>query len=136
MKSAKTKERFIELRAQGWSFDRIATELDVSKNTLIGWSRDLEVEILNAGQIQLDRLREMHLLTKAAKIESFGKQLKRISEELEKRDLTEMPTEKLFTAFLRMHEAIGNEITGIEFAEKVNFIRRADDMTTVEKWTA
>ena len=79
MKDQKTKERFVELRAQGWSFDRIASKLDVSKNTLIGWSENLELEIQNAKQIQLDRLREMHLLTKCAKIEAFGKQLKRIS---------------------------------------------------------
>jgi orotate phosphoribosyltransferase-like protein len=32
-------ERFIGLRAQGWSFARIAAELDVSKPTLIHWSR-------------------------------------------------------------------------------------------------
>jgi len=133
MKDNKTKARFIELRAEGWSFDRIANELDVSKNTLIDWSETLEIEIQNASQIQIDRLREMHLLTKAAKIESFGKQLKRISKELESRDLTEMPTDKLFTAFLKMHEAIGNEVTKIEFRKKEN---PSDFDFGTKEWTA
>ena len=79
MKDNETKARFIELRAQVWSFDKIATELNTAKNTLISWSADLAIELANASQIQLDRLREMHLLTKCAKIETFGKQLKRIS---------------------------------------------------------
>jgi hypothetical protein len=32
-------QRFIELRAQGWTYARLMTELNVSKPTLIAWSR-------------------------------------------------------------------------------------------------
>ena len=39
MHNEKTVQRFVELRSQGWSFARIATELNVSKPTLIQWSR-------------------------------------------------------------------------------------------------
>jgi orotate phosphoribosyltransferase-like protein len=35
MKDEETIARFIHLRAQGWSFARIATELNVSKPTLV-----------------------------------------------------------------------------------------------------
>lgn len=47
MKDQETKERFVELRAKGWSFDRIARELKVSKQTLINWSRELALQIGN-----------------------------------------------------------------------------------------
>ncbi len=42
MTDAENVARFIMLRSQGWSFTRIATELNVSKPTLIKWSRQSE----------------------------------------------------------------------------------------------
>ncbi len=40
-----TTERFIELRSQGWPFARLAAELNVSKPTLIKWSRKHQVPV-------------------------------------------------------------------------------------------
>ena len=39
MHDEKTVQRFIELRASGWTYARLMTELNTSKPTLIGWSR-------------------------------------------------------------------------------------------------
>jgi hypothetical protein len=39
MHDEKTVQRFIELRASGWTYARLMTELNVTKLTLIGWSR-------------------------------------------------------------------------------------------------
>ena len=38
VKTIEDKQRFVELRAKGLSFERIAEELKVSKPTLIKWS--------------------------------------------------------------------------------------------------
>ena len=38
MKDLETQQRFVQLRAQGLSFARIAQELDVATGTLINWS--------------------------------------------------------------------------------------------------
>ena len=40
MHDEKTVQRFIELRASGWSYARQMTGLNTSKPTLIGWSRE------------------------------------------------------------------------------------------------
>ena len=37
--------RFVELRAAGWSYARIAAELNVSKPTLLQWHRSLQADI-------------------------------------------------------------------------------------------
>ena len=42
MELLQTKERFIELRAKGWSFDKIAKETGKAKQTLIDWSKELQ----------------------------------------------------------------------------------------------
>jgi hypothetical protein len=47
MKDQETVQKFIELRAQGWSFVRIAAELGVAKSTLTEWSRKFRFEINN-----------------------------------------------------------------------------------------
>jgi len=39
MNDTQTQQRFVHLRAEGWSFARIAAEINGSKPTLINWSR-------------------------------------------------------------------------------------------------
>ena len=56
MEPTEQKERFIELRAQGFSFDKIAKELGKAKQTLIDWSRELQDEIANRKAMELDTL--------------------------------------------------------------------------------
>src|SRR5437660_12617905 len=38
MQPNETKDKFVELRAQGWSPARITTEINVSKRRLINWN--------------------------------------------------------------------------------------------------
>lgn len=125
MKDNETKDRFIELRAQGWSFDQIAKELRVSKQTLINWSREFENEIGNLRAIELESLREKYFLTKQARIEFFGKQLERIKQELGQRNLTEVSTEKLFGLLIKM----GNEMK--EDRGEIEFRRLLDERETL-----
>ena len=47
MKDQETVNKFVELRSQGCSFTRIATELGVAKSTLTEWSRKFRFEIHN-----------------------------------------------------------------------------------------
>ena len=47
MTDQETIARFIFLRSQGWSFNRIAVEINISKPTLIKWSRQNKFAIQN-----------------------------------------------------------------------------------------
>jgi len=82
MKDQTVKEKFVELRARGWSFDRIAKELQVSKQTLVNWSRELSLEIRNRRAIEHEALLEQYAVTQAGRIELLGELLKRLKEEL------------------------------------------------------
>ena len=68
MKDQSIKNRFVELCAMGWSFDRIAKQLSTSKPTLIAWSRELEIEISNLRAIALDALKEKYYLSRIKRI--------------------------------------------------------------------
>ncbi|MCB7162450.1 hypothetical protein LI071_17475 [Bacillus subtilis] len=90
------KEQFVELRAKGVSYDEISKEIGVSKPTLIKWGRDLQLEISNRYALELELLQEKYYVSKKKRIELFGEQLVRLKEEMAMRDLSEIPTEKLY----------------------------------------
>jgi transposase len=45
MEDLETKMVFVELRAKGYSYYRISKEMDISKQTLINWGKELAREI-------------------------------------------------------------------------------------------
>ncbi|MCK4804669.1 MAG: helix-turn-helix domain-containing protein [Spirochaetes bacterium] len=49
MTEQETREQFVELRAQGWSFEEIAGELGISKQRLADWAREMQEEIRKRG---------------------------------------------------------------------------------------
>ena len=103
MTDNKTKQRFIELRAKGLSFDKIAKELKKSKPTLIDWSRELKEEIANLKALELEALQEENYLSIRARLQSQAIIYNKLREEAEGRDFSEIPTEKLLE-LLSKHE--------------------------------
>ena len=70
------KHRFVELRAKGHSYARIAKELGVSKGTLVNWNAELKTEIAQARSIELEALQEEFYLLKEGRIRLLGDSLK------------------------------------------------------------
>lgn len=110
MELLETKEKFIELRAKGWSFDKIAKELGKAKQTLIDWSKELDNEIANLKALELEALYEKHYLLKENRIETFGELLRKLKDEVMSRDLSDVPTDKLLDLFLKYNNQIKEEI--------------------------
>lgn len=103
------KERFIESRAEGLSYDDIASQLGVSKPTLIGWAKELSVEIQNARAIRMDGLLQRFTVAKDKRVEAFGKRLQDIMSELDTRDLATVPTATLLSLALKYGEHLRAE---------------------------
>ena len=95
MVDTKTKARFIELRAQGWSYQRIAKELKVAKQTVIDWGQELRGEINSLRAVELEALRERYGLLQEHRVKTFGETLERIRAELATRKLEGLETDKL-----------------------------------------
>ena len=110
MELLQTKERFIELRAKGWSFDKIAKELGKAKQTLIDWSKELQDEIANRKALELEALYEKHYLLKENRIETFGVLLRKLKDEVMSRDLSDVPTDKLLDLLLKYENQLKDEI--------------------------
>jgi predicted ArsR family transcriptional regulator len=117
MRNTKQTAQFIQLRAGGRSFDVIAKELQVSKQTAINWSKELEEEIATRRAVELEALYEEYKLTKEGRLQRIGSLLNRLQAEVERRDLSEVPTEKLIALFLKTAEQAEKEAPALSFKD-------------------
>ena len=115
MHDQETVRRFIELRADGWSFSRIAAELKVSKPTLIDWSRKHQFEIQNLRMIETEAMAEKLLVTRQQRWKALGRDLARVEAELGKRDLTAVPTSRLLGLAAMLRREVSRETGSMRF---------------------
>jgi hypothetical protein len=108
------KDRFIELRAQGLTYDLIAQELNISRRTLIYWSKSLKSQIDPLRAAHLETLLDKYAALKENRIELFGKKLQAILQVLENRPLYDIPTDKAFSLVLKYAAALKKEETDLE----------------------
>jgi len=135
METTELKERFIELRAKGWSFDRIAKELGKAKQTLIDWSKELQDEIANLKALELEALYEKYYLLKETRLQSFGEMLTKIKTEVERRDLSDVPTDKLLELLLKYNSQVKEEIVEPVFKSSVDLREERTDRELLEELT-
>lgn len=136
MELTDTKQRFIELRAKGWSFDKIAKELGKAKQTLIDWSKELQDEIANRKALELEAIYESYYLLKENRLQTFGAMLTKIKEEIESRDLSDVPTDKLLDLFLKYNSQIKEEIVEPIYKSSQELIEERQDRELLEELTA
>lgn len=111
MKELKIKQRFIGMRTKGISFDSISRELGVSKTTLIKWSKKLHLEIHNLRAIEYSTLLESCKLAKQHRIKGLAKIITKIEKEIEKRELGDVPIEKLVDMQIKLLNRVDGELS-------------------------
>ena len=109
MADTELKKRFIQLRAKGLSFDKIAKELKKSKQTLINWSKDHKEEIANLKAMELEALQDELYLSTEARLKAQGIIYKKLKEEAESRDFSDVPTAKLLDLLFKHEKRISEE---------------------------
>ena len=135
MELLETKERFIELRAKGWSFDKIAKEIGKAKQTLIDWSKELQDEIANRRALELEALYESYYLLKEAKIKKYGAILSKITNELESREFNNVPTDKLLELLLKYNSQVKEEIVEPIYKSSQEITEERQDRELLEELT-
>jgi hypothetical protein len=141
METTELKERFIELRAKGWSFDKIAKETGKAKQTLIDWSKELQDEIGNRKALELEFLYESYYLMKENRLQTFGVMITKIKEEVERRDLSDVPTDKLLELLLKYNSQVKEDIiepiykSSQEIKEERQDRELLEELTTLQSGT-
>lgn len=105
-------ESFIQLRIEGKSYDKIAKELNVSKQTLIEWNKNEMVKknVKEGKSFKLKTLIETHNYDLAKRMQTYLELSERINDELLNRDFTEINTESLLKMSIANDNRL-NEIT-------------------------
>ena len=134
MHTQETQLKFVERRAQGWSFVRIASELGIAKSTLIEWSRKFQFEINNQRAIEMDDLRNRVLGSRQTRVAAFAEKLARVEDELRKRDLSKVPTQRLYTLAEALQRQIERETNAIHFISPVKNIPGDEYVDQVQEW--
>jgi len=109
MKSQRTKNEFVELRAQGLSYNQIAKRLHVSKQTLINWGKQLNQEIEELRALELEVLREKYYIVKQRRIELFGEEILKFKNELSQRNLKKVQTHRLYDLLIKVYTLLERE---------------------------
>ena len=135
MATIETKEIFIELRAKGWSFERIAKKIGKAKQTLIDWSKELQDEIANRKALELEALYESYSLMRESRLQTFGAMLTKIKEEVERRDLSDVPTDKLLELLLKYNSQVKEEIVEPIYKSSQELIEERQDREILEELT-
>ena len=132
METLDTEKEFIELRAKGWSYDKIAAKLGKSKQALIDWSKELEEEIANLKALELEALYETYHLYKENRLKTFAEILNNLKEELVSRDLSDVPTEKLLDLFLKYSKQVEEELVEPSFKSSQEIIEQKEERNLLE----
>jgi hypothetical protein len=90
-----TKSQFIELRAKGWSLPRISDRLQVAHRTLVEWNRQHKAELQVLRAHEKEAIEERILASREQELTRLKQDLDRVDEELVKRSLESVSTEKL-----------------------------------------
>ena len=122
MKDISIKEKFVELRARGLSFKKIADEIQVSKPTLIKWNSEFNKEITNLRFLACEELLERYQLMKENRMEIFAKILNQALQELQNRKFDVLSTKDLLT----LVNCLDTHLT--KAAKSVNYI--TEEMTS------
>lgn len=128
MKPNEMKRQFVEMRAEGKSYDVIAKELNISKSTCCSWERELESQISDLKREEMAELYQAYHMTKEARIRKLGDTLAQIDAALAVADLSEADPVRLLDFKLKYTEALQKEFSGMKPALKLGERINAKDI--------
>jgi len=91
------QQKFISLRADGLTFDKIATELKTAKSTLIQWSRLYQTEIKDLEYMAMMKIKEEFVSNQVQRYKITLQQLQKVDDAILNADFTEEKIKDLLT---------------------------------------
>jgi len=112
---------FVMQRAQGKSFDKIADDLGITKQTLIKWQGELFAQIREQEFYEIQLITEAYAVTRRQRFDATAKTLGAVLAELARRvdtdQLADMATDKLVNLALvlekRLMQDTGRELVSV-----------------------
>jgi|GEM_PF-2466322 len=111
--------KFVKLRIDGKSLTEVAKELDVSKQTLINWSKEEEVQdhVRFARQMRVQACLHDLKLNGEAQATFYANLYKKIQDEVLSRDLSNVSTSRLIHMMEKVDERLRKNIKSERFLD-------------------
>lgn len=126
------KNEFIELRAQGLSYQKISDTLNISKPVLIDWGQEFQNQILNLKTIDQEYLQQKYLKTKEQQLKNFSELLERLNQELESRDLKDLSTKDLLQQVLIVSDKLESQRKKLKVIVEVDYLNNISNMMSYD----
>ena len=107
------REQAVILRSDGKPYEEVAEQLELSVQEVIDLLENEEVAINTYRAVKMETLITSQQADHKGRIEHLSNLQNRLREELESRDLSTIPTDKLVTLILKTSEALKEEVTPI-----------------------
>lgn len=104
------KLKIVELRAKGLSIAKVAEELGIAKQTVVDVCKDNKEEVASLYAVQLEQLYESERITATERIKALSTLASKIRAELESRELSDVPTDKLVDLYLKTLSAVDGAV--------------------------
>jgi chromosome segregation ATPase len=111
-------DTFIELRAQGWSLNHIASEIHVAKRTLVDWSREQAAQINSLRALLQETAQEKLATSREEELARLLRTQKDLEDELANRSLYRLPLDKLFGVAAELRQEIRDLRQEMDSAEQ------------------
>ena len=119
MKEQETIDKFLQLRAEGKSFDKIVKLLNVSKTTLIKWGNNYLGEIAKLKEIRYEQILEKYKLTQEDRLIRLAKELNLAWESFEQKDYESLTKREIMQIIMRLEENLRKEPAMIAIVKKI-----------------
>lgn len=136
MTDRETENRIIELRARGKSYATIASELKVAKQTAVDVCKKYKEHIATLQALELEQLYEAQRITSTERITAIASLMRRVREEIDRRDLSTIPTEKLIELYLKQGAVLKEEIIEPSFKSTEEQSRDRQEREYLDRLTA
>ena len=130
-----TERRILELRARGASYSTIATTTGVAKQTAVDVCARRKEELASLYAMELEQLHEEQRITYRERITALASLMRRTREEIERRDLTQVPTEKLIDLYIKQASALKEEMIEPNFRSREEQERDREEREYLDRLT-
>lgn len=109
MKEQETIDKFIQLRAEGKSYDKISKLINVSKPTLLAWGRKHQNKIDELKILRYESILEQQKVTQEERITRLAKELNNAWEAFEKKEYDNLTKRELLLIIMRLERGLREE---------------------------
>lgn len=127
------QQKFIELRAEGKSFDEIAKRVNISKPTLIKWSKEFKEKIEEVSKIIEEQFIIEQKVKRTIRAQKLSEELDKAYVALSHTDYKNMSKKDLIGIIEKLENKL-NAITGMDkIADEPNTIEVLINRMTIDK---